>query len=100
MRSNRFALVAGMLALGAAACGDDVQVVEPAPPVPRLRLRSRPRWRLPRRRCSSESIRTWGNRGKESYMSNQDCTIRASCRSAMSGSAGSDQRSNRVNWQA
>ena len=34
MRSNRFALVAGILALGAAACGDDVQVVEPAPPVP------------------------------------------------------------------
>ena len=56
MRSNRFALVAGVLALGVAACGDDVQVVEPAPPpFPRLRLRSRPRWRLPRRRCSSET---------------------------------------------
>ncbi|MDE0082090.1 MAG: Ig-like domain-containing protein [Gammaproteobacteria bacterium] len=34
MRLNRFALVAGVLALGAAACGDDVQVVEPTPPVP------------------------------------------------------------------
>ena len=31
---NRFALVAGVLALGVAACGDDVQVVEPTPPVP------------------------------------------------------------------
>ena len=31
---NRFALVAGILALGVAACGDDVQVVEPTPPVP------------------------------------------------------------------
>ena len=34
MRRNRFALVAGVLALGAAACGDDVQVVEPTPPQP------------------------------------------------------------------
>ena len=34
MKINRFALVAGLLALGAAACGDDVQVVEPTPPVP------------------------------------------------------------------
>ncbi|MDE0248873.1 MAG: Ig-like domain-containing protein [Gammaproteobacteria bacterium] len=34
MRLNRFTLVAAVLALGAAACGDDVQVVEPTPPVP------------------------------------------------------------------
>ena len=34
MKLNRFALVAGALALGAAACGDDVQVVEPTPPQP------------------------------------------------------------------
>ena len=34
MRFNRFALVAGVLALGVAACGDDVQVVEPTPPPP------------------------------------------------------------------
>ena len=34
MRLNRFALVAGVLALGMAACGDDVQVVEPTPPQP------------------------------------------------------------------
>ena len=33
MRFNRIALVAGVLALGVAACGDDVQVVEPTPPV-------------------------------------------------------------------
>ena len=33
MKINRFALVAGLLALGMAACGDDVQVVEPTPPV-------------------------------------------------------------------
>ena len=39
-----------------------------------------------------------GNRGKKSSKLNQDCTIRASCRSAMSGSAGPDQRTNRVNW--
>lgn len=31
---NRLALAAGVLALGAAACGDDVQVVEPMPPAP------------------------------------------------------------------
>ena len=34
MKWNRFALAAGVLALGMAACGDDVQVVEPTPPVP------------------------------------------------------------------
>ena len=34
MKLNRIALAAAMLALGVAACGDDVQVVEPAPPVP------------------------------------------------------------------
>ena len=34
MKLNRFALVAGVLALGVAACGDDVQVVEPTPPQP------------------------------------------------------------------
>ena len=34
MKFNRFALVAGVLALGVAACGDDVQVVEPTPPQP------------------------------------------------------------------
>ena len=34
MKLNRFVLVAGGLALGAVACGDDVQVVEPTPPVP------------------------------------------------------------------
>ena len=33
MKRNRFTLVAGVLALGLAACGDDVQVVEPTPPV-------------------------------------------------------------------
>ena len=43
-------------------------------------------------------IPEYGNRGKESSKLNQDCTIRASCRSAMSGSAGPDQRTNRVNW--
>ncbi len=36
MKINRFALVAGVLALGVAACGDDVQVVEPTPPQPPL----------------------------------------------------------------
>ena len=34
MKLNRIALVASVLALGVAACGDDVQVVEPTPPVP------------------------------------------------------------------
>ena len=35
MNFNRFALVAGVLALGVAACGDDVEIVQPAPePVP------------------------------------------------------------------
>ena len=35
MKTNRFiALVAGVLALGVAACGDDVQLVEPTPPQP------------------------------------------------------------------
>ena len=34
MRLNRFALVAGLLALGVAACGDDVEVVQPTPPAP------------------------------------------------------------------
>ena len=34
MRLNRFTLVAAALALGVAACGDDVQVVEPTPPQP------------------------------------------------------------------
>ena len=34
MKFNRFTLVAAVLALGAAACGDDVQVVEPTPPQP------------------------------------------------------------------
>ena len=34
MKRNRFALAVAVLALGAAACGDDVQVVEPTPPVP------------------------------------------------------------------
>ena len=34
MKRNRFTLVAAVLALGAAACGDDVQVVEPPPPQP------------------------------------------------------------------
>ena len=34
MRIHRSALVAGLLALGVAACGDDVQVVEPTPPQP------------------------------------------------------------------
>ena len=33
MKLNRFTLVAAVLALGMAACGDDVQVVEPTPPV-------------------------------------------------------------------
>ena len=40
------------------------------------------------------------DRGKKSSKSNQDCTIRVSCRSAMSGSAGSKQRAYRLNWQA
>ena len=34
MKLSRFTLVAAVLALGAAACGDDVQVVEPTPPQP------------------------------------------------------------------
>ena len=34
MKLYRSALTAGILALGVAACGDDVQVVEPAPPPP------------------------------------------------------------------
>ena len=34
MKLYRSALVAGVLALGVAACGDDVQVVEPTPPAP------------------------------------------------------------------
>ena len=33
MRFNRSALVAGLLALGVAACGDDVEIVQPTPPV-------------------------------------------------------------------
>ena len=41
-----------------------------------------------------------GNRGRESYKSNRDCTIRASCRSENSGSAGPQQRAYRVNWRA
>ena len=36
MRLNRSALVAGMLALEVAACGDDMQVIEPTPPHPPL----------------------------------------------------------------
>ena len=32
-RFNRSALMAGVLAIGVAACGDDVQIVEPTPPV-------------------------------------------------------------------
>ena len=34
MRLNRFALVAGLLALGVAACGDDVEIVQPTPEPP------------------------------------------------------------------
>ena len=34
MKLNRSTLMAGMLAIGVAACGDDVQIVEPTPPVP------------------------------------------------------------------
>ena len=34
MRFNRIALVAGVLALGAAACGDDVEIVQPTPEPP------------------------------------------------------------------
>jgi len=34
MKLHRSALFAGMLALGVAACGDDVQIVEPPPPPP------------------------------------------------------------------
>ena len=34
MKLHRSALVAGLLALGVAACGDDVQIVEPTPPPP------------------------------------------------------------------
>ena len=45
-------------------------------------------------------IRRCGNRGKESSKFNQDCTIRASCRRAMSESAGPKQRSNGINWRA
>ena len=36
MRHYRSTLTAGILALGVAACGDDVQIVEPTPPVPPL----------------------------------------------------------------
>ena len=41
-----------------------------------------------------------GNRGKKSSKFNQDCTIRASCRSVMSESTGSKQRANGINWRA
>ena len=34
MKFNRFALVAGVLALGVAACGDDVEIVQPTPEPP------------------------------------------------------------------
>ena len=34
MRLNRFALVAAVLALGVAACGDDVEIVQPTPEPP------------------------------------------------------------------
>ena len=34
MRFNRIALVAGLLALGVAACGDSVEIVQPAPEPP------------------------------------------------------------------
>ena len=34
MRFNRFALLAGVLALGVAACGDDVEIVQPTPEPP------------------------------------------------------------------
>ena len=34
MKLHRSALMAGLLALGVGACGDDVQVVEPTPPPP------------------------------------------------------------------
>ena len=34
MKLKRFSLVAGVLALGVAACGDDVEIVQPTPPVP------------------------------------------------------------------
>ena len=34
MKLNRYALVAGLLALGAAACGDDVEIVQPTPEPP------------------------------------------------------------------
>ena len=34
MKLNRIALVAGVLALGAAACGDDVEIVQPTPEPP------------------------------------------------------------------
>ena len=33
---TRFTLFAGLLAFGLAACGDDVQVVQPDPPPPPL----------------------------------------------------------------
>ena len=34
MKRYRFSLMAGLLAIGAAACGDDVEVVQPTPPQP------------------------------------------------------------------
>ena len=34
MKFNRFSLVAGVLALGVAACGDDVEIVQPTPEPP------------------------------------------------------------------
>ena len=34
MKLKRFSLVASVLALGVAACGDDVEIVQPTPPVP------------------------------------------------------------------
>ena len=34
MKLSRFALMAGLLTFGVAACGDDVEVVEPTPPPP------------------------------------------------------------------
>ena len=52
MKLKRFSLVAGVLALGVAACGDDVEIVqptpEPPPPPPPVEATMAPRFGLGR----------------------------------------------------
>ena len=58
MKRYRFSLMAGLLALGVAACGDDVSVISPTPLLFRIRRRrrSRPRWPLLRPRSQWETV--------------------------------------------